>query len=97
MPPFGKLAAIILSGPDMADVQQQGNLLARAAPAAKGLHIIGPAPAPMARVRGMHRYRMLMHAPKDAKIQPIIREWVNRTQKIGGVKIKVDIDPYSFM
>ena len=97
MPPFGKLAAIILSGPEMADVQKQGNLLARTAPAAKGLHIIGPAPAPMARVRGMHRYRMLMHAPKDAKIQPMIREWVNSTQKIGGVKIKVDIDPYSFM
>lgn len=97
MPPFGKLAAIILSGPDMADVQQQGNLLARAAPAAKGIHIIGPAPAPMARVRGLHRYRMLLHAPKDAKIQPMIREWVNGTRKIGGVKIKVDIDPYSFM
>ena len=97
MPPFGKLAAIILSGPDMADVQQQGNFLARAAPAEKDLHIIGPAPAPMARVRGMHRYRMLMHAHKDTKVQPIIRNWVNRAQKIGGVRIKIDIDPYSFM
>jgi len=97
MPPYGKLAAIILSGPDMADVQKQGNMLAQAAPAAEGLHIIGPAPAPMARVRGMHRYRMLMHAPKETKIQPIIRDWVNRAQKLSGVKIKVDVDPYSFM
>ena len=97
MPPFGKLAAVILSGPEMADVMQQGRLLAAAAPEASGFNFVGPAPAPMARVRGMHRYRMLMHAPKDAKIQPIVRDWINSATKIGGVRIKIDIDPYSFM
>ena len=97
MPPFGKLVAVILSGPDMADVMQQGRLLATAAPQVQDLHFVGPAPAPMARVRGQHRFRMLMHAPKDTKVQPVIRDWINRAQKISGVKIKIDIDPYSFM
>ena len=97
MPPFGRLVAVILSGPDMADTLNQGRLLAAAAPVEHDLHFVGPAPAPMARVRGMHRFRMLVHAPKDMKIQPIIRDWVNRAEKVSGVKIKVDIDPYSFM
>ena len=97
MPPFGKLVAVILSGPDMADVMQQGRALAASAPIIEGLHFVGPAPAPMARVRGQHRFRMLVHAPKDMKIQPVIRSWVSKAPKIGGVRIKIDIDPYSFM
>jgi len=97
MPPFGRLVGLILSGPDMADVLKQGRILAASAPVEHELHFVGPAPAPMARVRGQHRFRMLVHAPKDMKIQPIIRDWVNKVEKISGVKIKVDIDPYSFM
>jgi primosomal protein N' (replication factor Y) len=97
MPPFGKLVAVILSGPDMADTLNQGRALAAAAPVEHGLNIVGPAPAPMARVRGMHRFRMLVHAEKHVKIQPLMREWITRAEKVSGVKIKVDIDPYSFM
>jgi len=97
MPPYGRLVAVILSGADMADVLKQGRNLAAVAPAGQGLDFVGPAPAPMARVRGQFRYRMLVHAPKDTKVQPIIRAWVDSAAKISGVRIKVDIDPYSFM
>lgn len=97
MPPFGKLVAVILSGPDMADVLEQGRRLAAAAPAIDKVYFVGPAPAPMARVRGQHRFRMLVHAPKEIKVQPMVRDWVSRADKIAGVKIKIDIDPYSFM
>jgi len=97
MPPFGRLVALILSGPDMGDVLTQGRALASTAPSGQGLDFVGPAPAPMARVRGQFRFRMLVHAPKETKIQPIVRAWVDAAAKTGGVKIKVDIDPYSFM
>lgn len=97
MPPFGKLVAIVLSGPNIADVLEQGRKLAASAPNEKNIDIVGPAPAPMARVRGQYRFRMLVHTKKDVKVQPMMREWVNRTPIIKGVRIKVDIDPYSFM
>lgn len=97
MPPFGKLVAVILTGADMADTLRQGQLLATSAPVEHGLDVAGPAPAPMARVRGKHRFRLLVHAKKNVKVQPVVREWITRAQKVPGVKIKVDIDPYSFM
>ncbi|PCI63729.1 MAG: primosomal protein N' [Kordiimonadales bacterium] len=97
MPPFGRLVAVVLSGPFAPDVMMQGQKLASAAPVLEGLDFVGPAPAAMARVRGQHRFRMLVHAPKEMKIQPIIRDWINSAPKIKGVRIKVDIDPYSFM
>ncbi len=97
MPPFGKLVALILSSEVMADALEQGRKLASCAPVEHGVDFVGPAPAPMARVRGQHRFRMLVHARKETKIQPIIREWVLRAQKVKGVRIKIDIDPYSFM
>lgn len=96
MPPFGKLVAVILSGPDMADTLKQGRLLASSAPVIHGLDIVGPAPAPMARVRGQYRFRILVHAKKDIKIQRIIQGWVAGAEKVNGVKIKVDVDPHSF-
>ncbi|MCK0068311.1 primosomal protein N' [Kordiimonas laminariae] len=97
MPPFGRLVGIILSGEDMKDTLEQGRKLAACAPVEHGVDFVGPAPAPMARVRGQHRFRMLVHARKQIKIQPLIRDWVMKAPKIKGVKIKVDIDPYSFM
>jgi len=97
MPPFGRLVALILSGPAMADVLEQGRMLAATAPTSQDIDIVGPAPAPMAKVRGKYRFRMLVHAKKNVKIQQIIKEWVRVAPKIKTVKIKVDIDPYSFM
>ncbi|MBL4639621.1 MAG: primosomal protein N' [Kordiimonadaceae bacterium] len=97
MPPFGKLVAIILSGPDMADVLEQGRKLAATAPVEHDTDFVGPAPAPMARVRGQYRFRMLVHTKKHTKVQPMIRAWITRTPVIKGVRTKVDIDPYSFM
>lgn len=97
MPPFGKLVAIILSGPDMADVLETGRMLAARAPAEHGVDIVGPAPAPLARIRGQHRFRMLVHTRKEVKVQKLVRAWVLGIKPKPGVRIKVDIDPYSFM
>lgn len=97
MPPFGQLAALVLSGPDMAGVLEQGRLLAMAAPGIENVQFMGPAPAPLVRIRGMHRFRMLVHSKKRTGLQPLVRDWVRQTKAVKGVKIKIDIDPYSFM
>lgn len=97
MPPFGQLTSVILSGVDMAAVMDQGRLLATSAPSVKGVAFMGPAPAPLARVRGLHRVRLLVHGDKRGGLQPIVRNWVRSTRQIKGVKIKIDIDPYSFL
>lgn len=97
MPPFGKLVAIILSGPDMKEVLEHGRMLAAKAPVEHGVDIVGPAPAPMARIRGQHRFRMLLHAKKHVKVQALVRAWILGVKPKSGVRVKVDIDPYSFM
>ena len=57
----------------------------------------GPAPAPLALLRGLHRFRLLVKARKDVALQPLIRRWLAAAKQPGAVRIKVDIDPYSFL
>jgi primosomal protein N' (replication factor Y) len=97
MPPFGRLAAIILSGPDQAQVAGAARALARNAPNADGLEVLGPAPAPLARIAGRHRWRFLVKARKDAAIQAEIRHWLSSVRWAASVRVRVDIDPYSFL
>jgi len=97
MPPFGKLVGVILSGLEMRAVADASRNLAVAAPRLKDVHVLGPAPAPLARIRGSYRYRLLLQAPKDANVQKIMRDWLSEVKVQKGVKIKVDIDPMSFL
>jgi primosomal protein N' (replication factor Y) len=59
--------------------------------------ILGPAPAPLSLLRGRFRYRLLINARRSAQVQDIIREWLGGLQFPPGVRIGVDIDPYSFV
>lgn len=97
MPPFGRLAGIILSGPDLAAVTAAGRRLAAAAPRAEGVEVYGPAPAPLARLRGQHRHRLLVKTVRDLRIQAYLRAWLAPQKLPGSVRVKVDIDPYSFL
>lgn len=97
MPPFGQLAALVLSGPELRDVLEYGRRLAAAAPALEGVQFLGPAPAPLARIRGLHRVRMLVHSVKRAGLQRLVRDWVRAAKPEKGVKLKIDIDPHSFL
>jgi primosomal protein N' (replication factor Y) len=97
MPPFGRLAALIVSGPDEAAVEAASRALARTAPSGDGIEVLGPAPAPLALLRGRHRRRLLLKAPKDVHVQPVLRRWLRQVRTAGGVRIQVDVDPYSFM
>ncbi len=97
MPPFGRLAGLILSGPDLGAVTKAGKILAANAPMAKGIEVYGPAPAPLARLRDQHRHRLLLKTARNMPIQTILNDWLARVKLPNSVRLRVDIDPYSFM
>jgi len=97
MPPFGRLAGVILSGADERAVDQAAARLARTAPRDNGVMTLGPAPAPLALLRGRHRRRFLVKAGKEVNIQARIRSWLKATELPRKVRVQLDIDPYSFM
>ena len=98
VPPYGRMAGIILSGPDVAQVFDAGNLLARRDDPLRriGAQVFGPAPAPIARVRGRHRVRLLVKADKSAPLQEALAVWVAQVRLKGDLRLAVDIDPQSF-
>ncbi len=99
VPPYGRMAGIILSGPDVQQVFDIGNTLARNdAPLRRiGAQVYGPAPAPIARIRGRHRVRLLVKAEKTAALQPALAAWVSQLRLRGDLRLAIDIDPQSFL
>ena len=98
MPPYGRLAGIVLSSPDVQTVFDFGAELARRdAPLRRiGAQVFGPAPAPVARVRGRHRVRLLVKAAKGVALQPALAEWVGQMRVPNNLRLIIDIDPQSF-
>ncbi|OYX43661.1 MAG: primosomal protein N' [Rhodobacterales bacterium 32-67-9] len=98
MPPYGRLAGIVLSSPDVQAVFDFGAELARRdAPLRRiGAQVFGPAPAPVARVRGRHRVRLLVKAAKGVALQPALAEWVGQLKPPNNLRLSIDIDPQSF-
>lgn len=98
VPPYGRMAGIILSGPDVAQVFDAANALARnTIPLTRvGAQVFGPAPAPIARIRGRHRVRLLVKAGKGVALQGAISKWIAQLHLKGDLRLAVDIDPQSF-
>ena len=98
VPPYGRMAGIILSGPDVAQVFDAANTLARnTTPLTRvGAQVFGPAPAPIARIRGRHRVRLLVKAGKGVALQGAISKWIAQLHLKGDLRLAVDIDPQSF-
>ncbi|HET9428483.1 MAG TPA: primosomal protein N' [Allosphingosinicella sp.] len=97
MPPFGRLAAIIVSSEDQKQAGEAARLIGRAAPSHEQMAVFGPAPAPLAMLRGRHRLRLLVHAARSVPVQEIIRAWLGALELPRGVRVAVDVDPYSFL
>ena len=95
-PPFGRLAALILSGVDGAQVQEAGRALARSAPPAKGVKVWGPTPAFYHLLRGQTRERLLVQAERNVDVQAYLRAWLAGVKLSNKVRVAVDIDPVSF-
>ncbi|MFN0113736.1 MAG: primosomal protein N' [Paracoccaceae bacterium] len=98
VPPYGRMAGIVLSSPDVAQVFDFGAELARRdGPLRRvGAELYGPAAAPVARVRGRHRVRLLIKAAKGVALQPAIAEWLAQLKPPANLRLSVDIDPQSF-
>jgi primosomal protein N' (replication factor Y) (superfamily II helicase) len=96
-PPFGRFAAIIISSEDEREAIEAARAIGGAAPQADGMYVYGPAPAPLAMLRGRYRQRLLVHAQRSVEMQAIIREWLGGLQFPRGVRVGVDVDPYSFL
>ena len=97
LPPFGRLAALIVSAADPDSVDFAARALARAGPQWPGVEVLGPAPAPLAILRGRHRRRLLVKATRAVRLQAVLRDWLSRVRFAGSVRLQIDVDPYSFM
>jgi primosomal protein N' (replication factor Y) len=97
MPPFGRLAALIISGSDDGAVEKQVRMMAAHAPRVDGVSVLGPAPAPLAMLRGRHRRRFLVKCRRDVAPQGFIRQWLRGLKWPGDLRLQIDIDPYSFL
>ncbi len=97
LPPFGKLAAVIVSGANQAQVEKIAVYLGQYAPNTEMITTLGPAPAPIFMLRGKYRFRLLLKTARAINIQEVLRAWLKRVQVPSSVRVEVDIDPYSFM
>ncbi|TCD04866.1 primosomal protein N' [Erythrobacteraceae bacterium CFH 75059] len=96
-PPFGRWAAIIVSSEDEAEARDAARALGGARPEVPDIAVLGPAPAPLALLRGRYRYRLLLNARRTAQLQRVIRDWLGALTLPRSVRVTVDIDPYSFV
>ena len=97
LPPYGRLAALILSGENAVAVEATAQALAQAIPNAERLEVYGPADAPLGLIRGRRRKRLLVRADRDVDLQGFLRAWLARVKVPGSVRLTVDVDPYSFL
>ncbi|OQW71382.1 MAG: primosomal protein N' [Proteobacteria bacterium ST_bin13] len=96
-PPFGRYAAIIISAEDRAAADDTAREIKRSAPEVEGMYVYGPAPAPLAMLRGRHRFRLLVHARRALDVQEVIRAWLGALAWPPKVRVTVDVDPYNFL
>lgn len=98
MPPFGRLAALVISARSPSVAENHARAVTLAAPKSRSVEVLGPAPAPLAIIRGRHRYRVLVKATRETDLQAYMRAWQSVMPKAkGDLRLIVDIDPYSFL
>ncbi|HET7192649.1 MAG TPA: primosomal protein N' [Pseudolabrys sp.] len=96
-PPFGRLASLVVTANERHAAEAYGRALAGVAPKSDEVRVLGPAEAPIAVVRGRHRFRLLVKAARAFDLSAYVREWINHAPKPrGNVRLEVDIDPQSF-
>jgi primosomal protein N' (replication factor Y) len=97
LPPYRRLAAIVVSGTDGLATERLAKSLRARAPVAQGIEVLGPAPAPIHLLRGRHRWRLLVKSDPAINLQAFLKAWLAGTRPKGSLRIDVDVDPYSFL
>ena len=98
LPPFGRLASLLISGSSRDISEQFARNVARSAPRAEKIQVLGPAEAPLAVIRGRYRFRLLVKSAREADLQAYLRLWLKDAPKPkGDLRLQVDVDPYSFL
>ena len=97
MPPFARLAAVLLSAKSQPQLTQAMDMLGRARPNFEGVEILGPVVAPIGFLRGHHRARALVRADRSVDMQAVVKSWVGSLRLPAAVRLQIDIDPYSFL
>ena len=97
MPPYARLAALVVSSRDRVRLQEVCRELARRAPRGEGIDVLGPAPAPLAVLRGRHRQRFLLRTARQLAPQRLLRAWIQDVKLPHSIRLQVDVDPYSFL
>jgi primosomal protein N' (replication factor Y) len=96
-PPYGRLAALIVSAGTAASADALARDLGVAAPFGEGIQVLGPAPAPLSILRGRHRRRLLLKTRRDVAVQPLLSAWLAKVKVPRDGRVDVDVDPVSFM
>ena len=96
-PPYGRLAALIVSAEEASVADALASALGRAAPSGAGVTVLGPAPAPLSVLRGRHRRRLLLKTRREVAVQPVLRAWLAQVAVPRGARVEVDVDPVSFL
>jgi primosomal protein N' (replication factor Y) (superfamily II helicase) len=97
-PPFGRLAALVISGADKHAAHAHARRLALAAPRADAVRVLGPAEAPLALIRGRYRFRLLVKSPRNFDLSAYLRAWMAAVPNpTGKIKLEIDVDPQSFL
>jgi len=97
-PPFGRLASLVITANDRHGAESYGRTLVSHAPKNEDVRVLGPAEAPIAVVRGRHRFRLLVKAPRAFDLSAYLRQWLAASPKPrGNVRLEVDVDPQSFL
>ena len=98
LPPFGRLAALVVSAAERDKAEEHARAMARVAEVPDGVVLLGPAEAPLALIRGRYRYRLLVKTTREVDLQGYLRAWLARAPKPrGSVRIEIDVDPQSFL
>lgn len=97
-PPFGRLAALVVSAASHAAAHDYARMLVMRAPKAEKIIVLGPADAPLSVIRGRYRVRILVKAAREADIQAYLRQWLSTCpDPKGSIRLMIDIDPYNFL
>lgn len=97
LPPYGRMAALIMCAPDLTMADTFSDIIGKAAPHGEQITVYGPAPAPIGVLRGRHRRRFLAISKKNVDLSAYMAKWAGLIKVPNSVRISIDIDPYSFL